>query len=76
MSQARFGKALGGTPTYCNTKCFMRVNDPETAEYVSDYSGRRKKFSPILQLGGGIMIREMEIMIRVMEIMIRVMRRS
>ncbi len=43
-----------------NTKIFMRVNDPQTAQYISDYSGLVKKFSPILQLGGGIMIRETE----------------
>jgi hypothetical protein len=38
----------------------MRVNDPQTAEYISEYSGVVKKFSPILQLGGGIMVREIE----------------
>ncbi len=43
-----------------NTKIFMRVNDPQTAHYISEYSGIVKKFSPILQLGGGIMIRETE----------------
>ena len=43
-----------------NTKIFMRVNDPQTATYISEYSGTVKKFSPILQLGGGIMIRETE----------------
>ena len=43
-----------------NTKIFMRVNDPQTARYISEYSGMVKRFSPILQLGGGIMIRETE----------------
>ena len=43
-----------------NTKIFMRVNDPQTAQYISEYSGIVKRFSPILQLGGGIMIRETE----------------
>ncbi|MGB5985099.1 MAG: TraM recognition domain-containing protein, partial [Desulfobacterales bacterium] len=40
-----------------NTKIFMRVNDPMTAEYVSDSSGTRKKYDPFLQLGGGITMR-------------------
>ncbi|QTA83856.1 TraD/TraG, TraM recognition site domain-containing protein [Desulfonema limicola] len=43
-----------------NTKLFMRVNDPETAEYISDYSGTVQKFDPVLSLGGGIMIRSSE----------------
>jgi type IV secretory pathway TraG/TraD family ATPase VirD4 len=41
-----------------NTKLFMRVNDNETAKYIADYSGTIKKFSPILQTGGNITIRE------------------
>ena len=43
-----------------NTKLFMRVNDPATADYIAEYSGVVKKFSPILSLGGGITIREVE----------------
>lgn len=43
-----------------NTKIFMRVNDPTTAEYVSDYSGEIKRFSPLLSLGGAITIREVK----------------
>ncbi len=43
-----------------NTKIFMRVNDPDTAEYIASYSGMQKKYSPILSLGGGITIREIE----------------
>lgn len=43
-----------------NTKIFMRVNDPGTAEYIAAYSGMQKKYSPILSLGGGITIREIE----------------
>ncbi len=43
-----------------NTKIFMRVNDPNTAKYVSDYSGNEKRFSSILSLGGGITVREVE----------------
>jgi len=43
-----------------NTKIFMRVNDPTTAEYIAEYSGMGKRFSPILSLGGGITVREME----------------
>ena len=43
-----------------NTKLFMRVNDPKTAEYISLYSGDKRRFSPILSLGGNISVREME----------------
>ena len=43
-----------------NTKIFMRVNDPKTADYIADYSGMRRKFSPLLSLGGGITVREIE----------------
>lgn len=41
-----------------NIKLFMRVNDPQTAKYISDYSGTIKKFTPIMQTGGSITIRE------------------
>jgi len=43
-----------------NTKIFMRVNDPNTAEYIADYSGMIRRFSPILSLGGAITVREIE----------------
>jgi len=43
-----------------NTKIFMRVNDPDTAKYVSNYSGNEKRYSSILSLGGGITVREVE----------------
>ena len=43
-----------------NTKVFMRVNDPGTADYIADYSGMIKRYSPILSLGGGITVREVE----------------
>jgi len=43
-----------------NTKIFMRVNDPKTAEYIADYSGMIRRFSPLLSLGGGITVREVE----------------
>jgi len=43
-----------------NTKIFMRVNDTETAEYIADYSGLARRFSPFLSLGGGITVREIE----------------
>ena len=43
-----------------NTKVFMRVNDTKTAEYIADYSGMARKFSPLLSLGGGITVREVE----------------
>ncbi|MEA3428006.1 MAG: TraM recognition domain-containing protein, partial [Thermodesulfobacteriota bacterium] len=41
-----------------NTKIFMRVNDVSTAEYISDYSGESRRYSPLLSLGGAITIRE------------------
>jgi len=43
-----------------NTKVFMRVNDPGTADYIADYSGMARRYSPILSLGGGITVREVE----------------
>lgn len=43
-----------------NTKIFMRVNNPETAMFISEYAGQKQRFSPILSLGGGIAVREME----------------
>ena len=43
-----------------NSKVFMRVNDPNTANYIADYSGMVKRYSPILSLGGGITVREVE----------------
>jgi type IV secretory pathway TraG/TraD family ATPase VirD4 len=43
-----------------NSKIFMRVNDPNTANYIAEYSGMVKRFSPILSLGGGITVREVE----------------
>ena len=33
-----------------NTKIFMRVNDVSTAEYISDYSGESRRYSPLLSL--------------------------
>jgi hypothetical protein len=44
----------------CNSKLFMRVNDNNTADYISEYSSKIKKYQHILQLGGGIMSREVE----------------
>ena len=44
----------------CNSKLFMRVNDNKTAEYISEYSRKIKKYQHVLQLGGGIMSREVE----------------
>ncbi len=44
----------------CNSKLFMRVNDPQTAAYIQEYSRNIKKYQHILQLGGGIMSREVE----------------
>jgi conjugal transfer pilus assembly protein TraD len=54
IGPAKARKILDNT----NIKLFMRVNDPETAKYIADYSGTIKKFSPIIQTGGMITIRE------------------
>lgn len=44
----------------CNTKLFMRVPDADTAEYVSSHLGEDVKYSPMMSLGGGLTIREVE----------------
>ena len=44
----------------CNTKLFMRVPDPNTADYVSHHLGEERRFSPIIGLSGNISIRETE----------------
>ena len=56
MGPAYAKKILDNT----NTKVFMRVNDPSTAKYISDYAGIRDRFSPFLSLSGGITIREVK----------------
>lgn len=43
-----------------NTKIVFRVNDPNTAAYASRMAGMRKRFSPIMSLGGGLSVREIE----------------
>ena len=43
-----------------NTKLFMRVPDIDTAEYVAKHFGVRKKISPSISPGGGIITREVE----------------
>lgn len=43
-----------------NTKIFMRVNDPNTSQYISEYSGEINRYSPVLSLGGGMNIREVD----------------
>lgn len=43
-----------------NTKLFMRVPDYETAEYVVEHFGEQRKYSPILSIGGGITMRQVE----------------
>lgn len=44
----------------CNSKIFMRVPDSDTAEYVSSHLGEDVKYSPMMSLGGGLTIREVE----------------
>jgi len=43
-----------------NTWVFMKVNHPETAQYVEKSTPIVRKFSPILSFGGGISVREIE----------------
>ena len=43
-----------------NTKIVFRVNDPNTAAYASRMAGTKKRFSPIMSLGGGLSVREIE----------------
>lgn len=43
-----------------NTKLFMRVPDPETAQYVANHFGTHKVLSPIMSPNGGITAREVE----------------
>ena len=43
-----------------NTKLFMRVPDAATAQYVADHFGEKSKYAPILSVGGGMTVRQME----------------
>ena len=56
LGPAYAGKILDNT----NTKIVFRVNDPDTAAWASRLAGMRKRFSPIMSLGGGLSVREME----------------
>ena len=56
LGPAYTGKILDNT----NTKIVFRVNDPNTASYASRMAGMRKRFSPIMSLGGGLSVREIE----------------
>lgn len=56
LGPAYAGKILDNT----NTKVVFRVNDPDTAAWASRLAGTRKRFSPIMSLGGGLSVREME----------------
>lgn len=41
-----------------NSKLFLRVNDPETADFISSCFSEKKYFSPIVSLNDNLMIRE------------------
>ncbi len=43
-----------------NTKIFLRVPDPETAKYVTRHFDTHRVYSPILNVGGGMSVRETE----------------
>ncbi len=55
LGPAYAGKILDNT----NTKIVFRVNDPNTAGYVSRMAGTKAVFSPIMSLSGGLSVREM-----------------
>ena len=56
LGGAYAGKILDNT----NTKVIFRVNDPDTAAWAARIAGTRKRFSPIMSLGGGLSVREIE----------------
>jgi type IV secretory pathway TraG/TraD family ATPase VirD4 len=56
MNPAFARKILDNT----NSKIFMRVNDPKTSQYISEYAGTSFGFSPIYSLSGDINMREVE----------------
>jgi len=43
-----------------NTKLFMRVPDTDTASYVAKHFGEFRRYSPILNVDGGVSVREEE----------------
>ncbi len=43
-----------------NTKIFLRVPDPDTAKYVTGHFASHRIYSPILNVGGGMSVREVE----------------
>jgi hypothetical protein len=43
-----------------NTKLFMRVPDTDTATYVAGHFGEFRRYSPILNVDGGVSVREEE----------------
>ena len=56
---AQIGKDYGRTILdNTNTKLFMRVPDADTASYVADHFGEKKKYESILNSDGGITVRE------------------
>ncbi|MEM4134394.1 MAG: TraM recognition domain-containing protein [Candidatus Micrarchaeia archaeon] len=58
---SRVGKDFGRSILdNTNTKVFMRVPDPETAEYVSSHFGTKKFISPVLSPNAGITTKESE----------------
>ena len=56
LGTAYAGKILDNT----NTKIVFRVNDPNTAEYVSRMAGTKATFSPMMSLAGGLSVREVQ----------------
>jgi len=52
-----YGKAILDNT---NTKLFMRVPDTDTATYVAGHFGQFRRYSPILNVDGGVSVREEE----------------
>ncbi len=52
-----YGKAILDNT---NTKLFMRVPDTDTAAYVAGHFGQFRRYSPILNVDGGVSVREEE----------------
>ncbi len=58
---ASIGKDYGNTILdNTNTKLFMRVPDTATARYIAGHFGEYKRYSPILNVGGGVAVRELD----------------
>lgn len=72
LGTARAGKILDNA----STKIVFRVNDPQTADWVSRMAGTKKRFSPTINMGGGLSVRETEESAIAPELFMRLARRE